>query len=241
MFNSISTPDFTINLMLLLGTFQLAWFSVMFFRRGIAPDTIQISIIPLFSLWVLMWPVYSESSSLWPGFLALIIPSTLAVSLHTPFWQQLRIGWTNQTSNQSITLYREVSLPPLAHFIVALMIAGFWFRYIPEFGFGLALCLCLAFPAAQWADRLAAHLPRMLKPGFPAHPDQTLAGHLILIISIIVILSWSLHVYHGTDWKALFIATLITGLTASATRALIPGQWITPAAMLSMGFVMWIL
>ncbi|MDX8406616.1 MAG: hypothetical protein R8K50_10780, partial [Mariprofundus sp.] len=83
--------------------------------------------------------------------------------------------------------------------------------------------------------------PGLLKLGFPAHPGQTLAGHLLLIISTIVVLCWSLHVYHGTNWQPLFIATLITGLTGSATRALIPGQWNTPAAMLSMGYVMWVL
>jgi len=237
----IASSDLVLSTLVMLGVLQLAWFSVMILRRGALPSTIQHAIAPLLTIWVLMWPVYVDSNWLWSGLMALILPTTLAAMLKSPFWQHLRIAWSDQTMDSELKIYPALPLLPLTHFITALFVAGLWFQHIPEFGFGLALCLCLAFPAAFWMDHLGTHKTTFLKLGFPAHPEQTLAGHLVLIAVCTALLCWSLHVYHGTDWSSLLIATLIASLTASATRALTPGQWNAPAAMLSMGFVMWLL
>ncbi|MDQ6992458.1 MAG: hypothetical protein Q9M31_03215 [Mariprofundus sp.] len=241
MFIHMAAIDITLNILLSVGTAQLAWLSVILVRHGVPPRSIQHAILPLLAIWILMWPIYNDPRSLWLGLAVLLLPSILALSLKSPFWQQLRLAWTATPVEMDLKIYHNIQLPPLIHPILALLVTIAWFQSIPEFGFGLALCLCLAFSAAYWIDNLAEHLPYIRTLGFPAHPDQTLAGHLALITISIIVLCWSLHVYHGTDWQTLFIATLITALTASATRALVPGQWYTASAMLSMGFVMWLL
>ncbi|MFQ5518643.1 MAG: hypothetical protein ACE5E3_01440 [Mariprofundus sp.] len=241
MLENIATSDLVLSALIALGMLQLAWFSVMILRRGAPPVTIQHAIPPLLTIWVLMWPVYVDTRWLWVGLAALVLPALLASILKGLFWSHLRLAWTAQITDPELKIYRSLPLLPLTHYMVALLFAGIWFQNIPEFGFGLALCLCLAFPAAYWIDHLALKKYNFLKLGFPAHPEQTLAGHLLIISICTALLCWSLHVYHGTDWKVLFIATLIAAMTASATRAIIPGQWNAPASMLSMGFVMWLL
>ena len=243
MSETIATSDVVLSTLVMLGILQLSWFSVMIFRRGAPPATIQHAMPPLLMIWVLMWPVYMDARWLWSGIAALILPAILSVVLKSPFWQHLRLAWSVQRMDAEPGIYPGLPLLPLTHLLTALLITGLWFQHIPEFGFGLALCLCLAFPAAYWMDQLGMGLHRhsFIKLGFPAHPEQTLAGHMVLIAISTALLCWSLHVYHGTDWQSLLIATLIASLTASATRALIPGQWNAPAAMSSMGFVMWLL
>jgi len=241
MSETIATSDLILSILVTLGILQLTWFSVMILRRGAPPVTIQHAIPPLLSIWVLMWPVYIDARWLWSGMAALILPAMLSIMLKAPFWQHLRLTWSSHRMNAELGIYPTLPLLPLTHLLTALLIAILWFQHIPEFGFGLALCLCLAFPAAYWVDHLGLRKPGFVTLGFPAHPEQTLAGHLVLIATSTALLCWSLHVYHGTDWQSLLIATLIASLTASATRALMPGQWNTPAAMLSMGFVMWLL
>jgi len=233
----MTMTDSTLNALVAVGVLQLAWLSVMLFRRGIRPANIQHALTPMLTIWVLMWPVYTDARWLWLGLAGFAVPSLFACLLPFPFWQHLRVVWTAPAMDSRIR--NNIDLPPLTHLITAIFIAGAWFQTIPEFGFGLALCLSLAFPAAHWVDQLSRRKFKTL--GFPAHPEQTLAGHLALILACTGLLCWSLNVYHGTDWQALFIATLIAGMAASATRALIPGQWNAPAAMLSMGFVMWAL
>ena len=237
MLSNIAMTDSTLSALVAVGVFQLTLFSVMLFRRGIQPANIQHALTPMLTIWVLMWPVYADARWLWVGLAGFAVPGLFAYLLRFPFWQHLRMVWTPPPFEPQIR--SNIDLPPLTHLITAIFIAGAWFQTIPEFGFGLALCLSLAFPAAHWVDQLGRNTFRKL--GFPAHPDQTLAGHIALILACTGLLCWSLNVYHGTDWKALFIATLIAGMAASATRALIPGQWNTPAAMLTMGFVMWAL
>jgi hypothetical protein len=241
MFASIATSDLILSLFVALGILQLTWFSVMILRRGAPPTTIQHAIPPLLTIWVLMWPVYIDPRWVWSGIAVLALPALLSLLLKAPFWQQLRTAWRAPGINAELGIYPSMPLLPLIHMLAALLIVCAWFQQIPEFGFGLALCLCLAFPAAYWVDQIGAHRPGLLRLGFPAHPEQTLAGHLLLISASTALLCWSLHVYHGTDWQTLLIATLLAALAASATRALIPGQWNAPAAMLSMGFVMWLL
>ncbi|GAV19274.1 hypothetical protein MMIC_P0207 [Mariprofundus micogutta] len=241
MFEYIELSDLVLSALVIFGILQLAWFSVMIVRRGAQPQTIQQAIPPLLSIWVLMWPVYVESQWLWAGIAMLTALGLLSITVRKPFWQQLRFAWGRHPDDSKPAIYPSLKLMPLTHLITALLIAGLWFQAIPEFGFGLALCLCLAFPAAYWVDQLSKIKFHFLTLGFPAHPEQTLAGHLVLITTSTVLLCWSLHVYHGTDWQTLFIATLIASMTASATRAIIPGLWNTPAAMMSVGFVMWLL
>ncbi len=248
---SIAASDLILSLFVIIGILQLSWFSVMILRRGVPAETIQQALPPMLTIWVVMWPVYADARWLWSGIAALMLPAMLAVLLKQPFWQHLRIAWRSRYINAELGIYPSLPLLPLTHLISATMIASLWFQHIPEFGFGLALCLTLAFPLAYWIDHLSIisdtdERPLLLRffclrLGFPAHPEQTLAGHLALIAACALLLNWSLHVYHGTDWQTLIIATLITGLSASATRALVPGQWNTPAAMLTMGFVMWLL
>jgi len=241
MHESIATSDITLSILVGLGILQLSWFSVMILRRGAPPETIQHAIPPLLTIWVLMWPVYIDAHWLWAGIATLMLPAMLATMLKSPFWKHLRMAWSSHSMNAELGIYPTLPLLPLTRILSALLIAILWFQYIPEFGFGLALCLCLAFPAAYWIDQLGVRRPAFIKLGFPAHPEQTLLGHLILIAASTALLCWSLHIYHGTDWQTLLIATLIASLSASATRALMPGQWNAPAAMLSMGFVMWLL
>jgi len=241
MFEHVAISDLVLSALAIAGILQLVWFSVMLLRRGIAPGIIQYAIPPLLTVWVLMWPVYVDSRWIWVGLAALIVPAVLSSLLTTPFWRQLRTAWSTPVIDPELRMYPTLPLPPLTHFLIAMLIAAIWFRHIPEFGFGLALCLCLAFQTVDRIDQLAVDQFTFLKLGFPAHPQQTLASHLVLIVMCTILLCWSLHVFHGTDWQTLLIATLITALTASATRALVPGQWNAPAAMLSMGFVMWLL
>ncbi len=238
---TIATSDIILSILVALGILQLTWFSVMILRRGAPPETIQHAMPPLLSIWVLMWPVYIDARWLWSGIAVLMLTAMLATVLQSRFWQHLRMAWSTHRTNAAPDIYPALPLLPLTHLLTALLIVCLWFQHIPEFGFGLALCLCLAFPAAYWIDQLGKHKPAFITLGFPAHPEQTLIGHLVLIVASTALLCWSLHVYHGTEWTALLIATLIAALTASATRALIPGQWNAPAAMLSMGFVMWLL
>lgn len=241
MMANVETSDLVISLLIIFGILQLAWFSVMILRRGAPPEIIQQSIPPLLTIWILMWPVYVDPRWLWVGIAALVLLSLFAFGYRKPFWQQLRVAWGSQRDANQPSIYSNPRLLPLTQTITALVIAGLWFQAIPEFGFGLALCICLAFPAAHWVDHLGEIRFGFLKLGFPAHPEQTLAGHLTLIGISTALLGWGLHVYHGTDWQTLFIATLIASMVASVTRALIPGQWNIPAAMLSVGFTMWIL
>ncbi|MDX8407306.1 MAG: hypothetical protein R8L58_02860 [Mariprofundaceae bacterium] len=226
--------DIIFSVLLLLGLAQLAWFSVMLRRRGIPGNSIQHALPPMLAIWVLMWPVYVDSRWLWLGWAGFVALTVIARFLPRPFWQHLRAAWTPTSDDP--TFENTGNLLPLLHFSLALAVAGLWFQSIPEFGFGLALTLCLALPVAFWLDRVGH-----LKLGFPAHPEQTLPGHIAFILLAAALLCWALHVYHGTPWQPLFIATLIAAMIGSATRAIIPGEWHLPAAMLSMGLTMWLL
>ncbi len=240
MLTNIAISDVVLSGIVAVGIMQLAWFSVMLVRRGAPPNIIQQAIPPFLTLWVLMWPVYVDMRWLGVGLLVLLVVTVLSCLLKSPFWQHLRVAW--ESKNVGAEEYDDVrlSLLPQLHLLIAIFIAGAWFQAIPEFGFGLALCLCVAFPAAYWVDHFSQRYGFLILK-FPAHPEQTLAGHLILIAACTVMLCWSLQVYHGTDWKLLFIGALVASSIASVSRALVPGQWNAPAAMLSMGVVMWLL
>ncbi|MDQ6970052.1 MAG: hypothetical protein Q9M16_06065 [Mariprofundus sp.] len=241
------SPDIVLSALVIVGMLQMAWFSVMLLRRGASPVVIQQAIPAFLTIWVLMWPVYTDARWLGVGLFTLLMLAVLATLVKTPFWQHLRVAWGREgvelehsKFEHSEIEYPRMALLPQLHLLLALFVAGGWFQAIPEFGLGLALCLGVAFPAAYWIDEISQRYGFLIL-GFPAHPQQTLAGHLLLIIISTVLLCWSLNVYHGTEWPLLLIATLIASAAASCCRALVPGQWNAPAAMLSMGLVMWVL
>jgi len=227
--------DILLNLLILIGSLQIAWFSVMLLRRGVRPTTIQSMIPPLYAVWVLMWPVYSSGLWVWLGLALLALPTLLATFLKRPFWQSLRRAWSTPPHRRGM-LPEPMYLLPVFNLLAALTIAAAWFQQIPEFGFGLALSLCLAFPAADLADRSGK-----ISLKFPAHPEQTLPGHIVLIVTSALLIAWSLHVYHGIDWRPLLIASLIAGITGSVVRAIIPGGLNHTLALLCMGAALWLL
>ena len=241
MIGTVALRDMVLSGLVALGVGQLAWLSVIVLRRGVAPVVIQQAVASLLTVWVLMWPVYVDADALWVGFALLVVVSLLAGRLRGAFWQHLCLAWREPLPASPIHRVRTWQLPPLSCFLIALLIAMLWFRQIPEFGFGLALCLSLAFPAAYWVDHWAGRKFHLLTLNFPAHPEQTLVGHLLFMAVITFLLCWSLHVYHGTDWHVLFIATLIAAMIASVTRALVPGRWAKPMSMITMGLTMWLL
>lgn len=242
MIEGVAASDIVLSMLVLFGMLQLAWFSVMLLRRGAPSATILHAIPPFLAIWVLMWPIYSDARWIWSGITILGALATAVVVLKNPFWRHLKSAWTWKPDAEDLgmDIYFRPNLFPLTQAFTAIFMAALWFQAIPEFGFGLALCFCLAFPLAAQVDRVKSRFGfRTL--GFPAHPEQTLAGHLILIAACTFLLCWSLNVYHGTDWKALFIATLVAAMSISATRALVPGRWNAPAAVIAAGTVMWLL
>jgi len=235
MFAVQSQTDLILNLLVLAGSLQVAWLSVMLVRRGVRPAAIQRMVPPLYGIWVLMWPVYSDGAMVWPGLLLLALPVLLAAMLKRPFWQALRRAWSSPPHRRSL-LPEPMHLLPMFYLLAALAVATAWFQQIPEFGFGLALTLCLAFPAAELID-----LTGIVPLKFPTHPEQTLPGHLLLIMVAALLMAWSLHVYHGIDWRPLLIATWIAGIAGSVARALVPEGLNQSAALLLMGATLWLL
>ncbi|MFQ5581389.1 MAG: hypothetical protein ACE5F3_02030 [Mariprofundaceae bacterium] len=232
-----SITDITLSAITTIGLVQIVWFSVMLLRRGIGPATIQLALPPLLAIWVLMWPVYTDRTWVWLGIFLLGLPVILASILHAPFWQQLKQAWSTPPKSRGRLIKAEhVPMWPMTHLLTALAIAAAFFQTFPEFGFGTGLSICLALPAACWLDH-TGHFAL----GFPAHPGQTLAGHLILILMTAIVCGWSLHIYHGIGWQQIFIATLLTGIAASLARALVPGGWNQPAMALAMGGTLWLL
>jgi len=223
--------DIMITALFFIGLAQLAWISVMTLRRNIASDTLCAALPPMISIWVLLWPLYEHPIWLWAGIMLLGLPVLLGFGINTPFWQHLRFAWSGD-------LYEGESpqMLPLLSLIASLAIAAAFFQRSPEFGLGIGLAVCLAFPAADLLDR-----GRYLQLGFPLHPKQTLIGHIGLVISTALICGWAIHLYHGIEWQRLFIATLLAGIAASAARAFIPTHFILPLATLAMGVTLWLL
>jgi len=222
--------DHIMSLLFLLGFAQLTWLSVMLAKRNIRPERIWQSSMPLFAIWVLAWPVYAQTLWLWLPIGILTTAALVSHVLRRPFWQYLHTIWGGFSNQQR-------SLPwQLLSFALTLTIAMIFFKSIPEFGFGLALVACLAFPLATLLDRISH-----MQLGFILHPEQTLLGHIALIISSAFLCAWSVHLYHGIHWQQLLIATLIAAIAASLCRALLPSNWNQPAAILTMGWILWLL
>jgi len=229
---AIAHIDIWISFIFAIGMTQLVWLAVMLRRRGIAPRAIWQGTPPLLSIWVLMWPLYQDPTWLWAGIALLLLPLLPAYGVSRPFWHHLRQAWSAPLLAAEGQMHMW---PPLA-LAASLAIAAAFFQQIPEFGFGMALAACLALPLADLLDRI-----RYLRLGFPLHPEQTLIGHISLMLFTALLCSWSLHLYHGIDWRQLLIATLLAGIGASLARALIPHGWNRPAAVLAMGLILWLL
>ncbi len=236
MHGPVQSLDLTLTAIVAFGTMQVAWLSVALFRRRISRGMIQMSMPPLFAIWVVMWPVYDDPRWIWAGIGALACFVLLPLFFRRPFWRDLRRAWAAPASPIDYRLRKPIPFWPFAFFVATLAIAAGLFQSIPEFGLGIALSACLAQPAASWLDH-AGHMPL----GFPAHPQQTLPGHVVLVLAAAGLCSWSVHVYHGIDWQPLFLATSVAGIAASAARALVPGGWNQPAAAAAMGVVLWLL
>jgi hypothetical protein len=229
-----SRIDIIMTILLALGLIQIAWLSVMFARKGIAAATITAALPPFIAIWILLWPLYEAPGTIWAGVIILGLPTLLAYALDNPFWQQLRVVWSGPAKATD-----EQPLPhmwPYISLLTAIAIATAFFQRAPEFGLGIGLAACLAFPAAAIFDKL-----NHMKLGFPIHPEQTLVGHIALIIGVSTICMWSIHVYHGIEWQRLLIATLIAGMIASVVRGFSPAMLTLPLATLAMGTTLWLL
>ena len=226
--------DIIMTILLAVGLIQIAWLSVMFARKGIAAATITATLPPLIAIWVLLWPLYESPGTIWAGVIILGLPTLLVYGLSNPFWQQLRVAWSGPAKASE-----EQPLPhmwPYISMLSAIAIATAFFQRAPEFGLGIGLAACLAFPAAAILDKL-----NYMKLGFPIHPEQTLVGHIVLIIGVSTICMWSIHIYHGIEWQRLLIATLIAGMIASVVRGFSPTMLTLPLATLAMGTTLWLL
>lgn len=233
---SVQPLDLALTGIVAIGMVQVAWLSVALFRRRVSRDVIQKSMQPLFAIWIVMWPVYHDPRWIWAGIGTLACFVLLPLLLRRPFWRDLRRTWAAPASPTDYRLKKPIPFWPFAFFVATLAIAASLFQSIPEFGLGIALTICLAQPAAAWLDHFG-----LLTLGFPAHPQQTLPGHLVLVLAAAGLCSWSVHVYHGIDWQPLFLATAVAGIAASIARALVPGGWNQPAMAAAMGVVLWLL
>jgi hypothetical protein len=232
---SASSIDIIITVLFAIGIAQLAWLSVVLLRRRLPPESISMSISPMIAIWVLLWPLYEAPASIWIGIIVMGMPILIAYSSNHIFSQHLRIAWSGPIQRE----VQEGELPhmwPAVALITAIAIAAAFFQRAPEFGLGIGLSACLAFPAASLLDRI-----KHFNLGFPLHPEQTLIGHIGLIIAVSVICMWSIHIYHGIEWQRLLIATLIAGMIASVIRGFSPLMLMLPLATLAMGTTLWLL
>jgi len=223
-------PDYIINFLFAMGMIQVIWLSVALIRKGIPSHTIWQSTTPLLAIWAMAWPIYTQAAWLWLPIGLAAIAISITFTRNTRFWQHLRLVWGIPTSHQTFRPW------PIFSLLITFCIAIAFFQSIPEFGFGLALSICLAFPLAGLLDRIA-----YIRLRFPLHPEQTLLGHLGLIIASACLCAWSIHLYHGIQWQQLLIATLIASMGASIIRAMLPSYWNMPIAILTMGWILWLL
>ena len=211
-----------INALFILGIVQVSWLFYALLRKGIQGDSMWQATPPLLAIWVLLWPVYSNTSGIL--FPIGVCTALLAITyLHKHrFLMAMRPVWGTPYPWRALSLW------------LSLGIALYFFQQTAEFGFALALIACFAFPLADILDRI----PNFKPLGLPLHPRQTLLGHLALICSITALSSWSVHLYQPLQWELLIFATIIAATAASLIRALLPSPWYLPIATLSMGLLL---
>jgi len=212
--------------LLAIGLTQFVWLSVMLYRRNIPGRLIFSSLPPLIAIWVLFWPLYTDTMAILAGIALLALCLVLAAGIRRPWFAVLRSAWSAGTHG----------LLDAAMFILALSIAALTNLTAPEFGFGIALTLCLGITAADLLDRAG-----LFRLGMPANPDQTFVGHLALIVSASLMCGWSLLIFHNLSWSNIIIATTLAGITASTLRALIPAPLDRPLIAAAMAATLWAL
>ena len=222
----MNKTDLILTLLLGIGIMQFAWLSVMMHQRGIAAERVLSSIPPLFAIWVLFWPVYVQAESILLGICLLALCISLASTIRMPWFVTLKSCWSRPAHG----------LLDIAMFMLSLGIAALMYLAVPEFGFGIALALCMGVPAADWLDRTG-----IVRLNFPSNPDQTLIGHLMLILAVALLCGWSLLIFHDLGWSHVLMATMLAGLTASVTRAMIPDPLNQPMIASVTGITLWLL
>lgn len=226
----ISNGDALLTALFVIGFFQYLWLSVVFVRKGFAPSTIRLAMLPLLSIWILIWPAYDSSSMPLYTLTLFLIPLTLAKFSAMSFARHLKLCWH--------TLPPKTQQPsPWLMIIITLAICAKLFDLAPELGFGLTLSFTLAWHAANVIDTLG----KGLHLGLAKHKQQTLAAHLMFVLATSLICAWALQLYHGIPWHHFFITTLIVGLLGSIIRALISTGWNMPLTFLGMSFALWLL
>ncbi len=226
----ISNGDILLTLLFIIGLFQLFWLSVVLVRKGISPSLVRLSMVILLSIWVLIWPAYDNANLVLFSLSLVIVPLLFSLQRGNSFARHLRLAWHTPALNHK-------QPAPWLMILLSLLIGATLFSLAPELGFGLSLSFCLAWSAATLIDKTG----RGLRLGLKNNLQQTLAGHLALVLTSSLICAWSLQLYHSTDWTQFFIATLIVGLAGSLVRALIRSEWNMPLSVLAMSFVLWLL
>lgn len=218
--------DIAMTALFAVGLLQAGWLSVAAVRRG-APSSLLIrGVWSLSSIWVLLWPLYVSSYALFAAIALFALTVTVPAMLKADACRTLVLAWSD-----------DAALPwPMWMFVLALAGAAAQFSYYPEFGFGVALSICLGLPLAHWWDRSAR-----LRLDFPANPAQTLPGHISLILTVVICCGWGLNVYQQIGWFESLTATLLAGCAASAARGLIRHPFYVPAVAAAIGGVLWLL
>jgi len=226
----ISSGDTLLTALFTIGFFQYLWLSVVFVRKGFAPSTIRLAMLPLLSIWVLIWPAYDDTHLPLYTLALFFIPITFVKFSNIPFARHLKLCWH--------TLPPKTQQPfPWLMLIITLWICSQLFALAPELGFGLALSFTLAWHIANVIDTLG----KGLHLGLAKNKQQTLAAHLVFVLTTSLICAWALQLYHGIPWHQFFITTFIVGLLGSIIRALIATGWNMPLAFLGMSFALWLL
>ncbi|MDX8388086.1 MAG: hypothetical protein R8M46_06085 [Ghiorsea sp.] len=226
----ISNGDLLLTALFGIGLFQFFWLSVVLVRKGINPSQVRLSMMVLFSIWVLLWPAYDNVNTVALSLLFFVLPALFALHKTSPFARHLRLGWhTNPAQTKQPT--------PWLTLLISLGICSSFFVFAPELGLGLGLSFCFAWHAADLAD--LSGIGRRL--GLSKNPKQSLIGHVVLVVTTTLVCAWSLQLYHGIDWKQFLVATLIVGLVGSIIRALIATGWNMPLSVLGMGTALWLL
>jgi len=223
--------DLFLTLFFAIGLLQAVWLSVAGMRRGVPSSLLIRAVWSLTGIWVLIWPLYQQPQMLFAAIglfaLAVTLPLFFKFDDAKPGSRWMLILAWSDGANQPW---------PMWMFLIALSLAAWQFSYYPEFGFGVALSLCLGLPLAHWLDRAAFAVIR-----FPANPAQTLPGHIGLICTVVICCGWSLHVYQQVGWFESLTATLLAGCVASAARGLIHHPFNVPFIAMAIGGVLWML
>jgi len=218
--------DIIITLLFAIGLGQGCWLTLMAAERGVPSSLILRALWSFTGVWVLFWPVYKNTTSIFAAMILFAVIIILISSIRRPIFHRIKLAWSD-----------GMSWPwPMMMFLTALAIAAAFSTQFPEFGFGAALSICLGLPLAHWLDRSGR-----FKLQFPANPEQTLSGHLGLIVTVIITCGWSLHVFHQIGWFESLTATALAGLASSVARALVPHPFNLPGIATAVGGVLWVL